>query len=132
MSSNINLVDKLNPTSFEQNGKLQIKINPETSNTVIKNNIVEKIKENKKENKTEDKNPIKDIKITISLSKDEENLIELERLQNKCLNDLDNILIKAKERKNSINDIDVLNKENSLKKKLLLKNPLLNPHFNLF
>ena len=36
MSSNINLVDKLNPISFEKNDNLKIKINPNDSEHISK------------------------------------------------------------------------------------------------
>ncbi|QFQ32730.1 hypothetical protein FQV33_01915 [Buchnera aphidicola (Aphis fabae)] len=124
MSSNVNLVDKLNPISFEQNepnDKLKIKIDPKIIESIRKE-ISETIKNNKNKNQ-------KDSKITISYSDTEEKLVKLEKLYNKCLDQLEFIEKNAIKQKQgneiNINNTNELNTENALKKKLFL-NPLLN------
>ncbi|QFQ31842.1 hypothetical protein [Buchnera aphidicola] len=141
MSSNINLVDKLNPISFEKNDNLKIKINPNDFEHISK-----KIEDYRKELNKNSKNykTSKDIKITTSSNETELNLIKLESLYEKFLSELDKVEnIKRKSTEN--NEIDVNNNINkfknisSVKKKLLLNSllkpllkPLLNPLFNLF
>ncbi len=137
MSSNVNLVDKLNPISFEQHET--IKIDPKDPDRIRKT-----IEEDSRNNKINKENSNKDSKITIESSKTEMNLIKLEKLYDKCLSDLE--IIKKKAIENNEIDIDIdyqLDTENSVKKKLLLNNlpqhlpktlkkSPLNPLFKLF
>ncbi|UPT14376.1 hypothetical protein [Buchnera aphidicola] len=137
MSSNINLVDKLNPISFEKNDNLKIKINPNDFEHISKK--IEDYRKELNKNSTNYKTS-KDIKITTSSNETELNLIKLESLYEKFLSELDKVEnIKRKSTEN--NEIDVNNNINkfknisSVKKKLLLNSllkPLLNPLFNLF
>ncbi|QCI18529.1 hypothetical protein D9V63_02950 [Buchnera aphidicola (Aphis nasturtii)] len=137
MSSNINLVDKLNPISFEKNDNLKIIINPNDLEHISKK--VEDYRKELDKNSKISKHS-QDSKITISSNETELNLIKLEKLYERFLSELDKVEnIKKKSTEN--NEIDVnnsineLNNENSVKKKLLLNSLLnapLNPSFNLF
>lgn len=140
MSSNINLVDKLNPMYLEHNNKSEIKIDPKEIERIRKE-IIENI-ENKNKNKNKDNK--NGSKVTISYSETEKNLIKLEELYNKYLSQLEAVekkVIEQKKQNNEINTnkINELDTENSLKKKLLLNpllkplmKPILNQLFNLF
>lgn len=134
MSSNVNLVDKLNPIYFEKHKKIEI--SKEDMELIIKQFENNRISNNAKNQES---------KVTIFFGKTEEQLIEFENLYQKYINDLD-VIVKKVTKKNDINEtnetneIEIssntnkLNTDNSVKKKPFLKfllnlliNPLLNP-----
>ncbi|QCI17379.1 hypothetical protein D9V62_02985 [Buchnera aphidicola (Aphis helianthi)] len=130
MSSNINLVDKLNPISFEQNEKFKTKIKPFDNNEIISRieDPINNPRNNKNTHGTKNTTH-KSTKITIDFPQNDLDLVELEKLHEKYLNDLQKIEQKIKET-GEIGDLDELNPENSVKKKLIL-NPLIKPRFKL-
>ncbi|ALD15505.1 hypothetical protein IX46_03025 [Buchnera aphidicola (Aphis glycines)] len=137
MSSNINLVDKLNPISFEKNNNLKIKINPNDFEHISKKIEDYRTRLNKNSNNS---TISKDVKITKSSNETELNLIKLENLYERLLSELDKVenIRKKSTENNEIdvnNNVDKLKNISSMKKKLLLTSllkPLLNPLFNLF
>lgn len=123
MSSNINLVDKLNPISFERTNQTSIKIDPKDLPRITKE-LQEQIEKNKNSKKNKENQDNKDNKITVSSTETEKNLIKLEKLYDQYLYEL-NLIEKKVTNKNEVNpmqmdDNDQSNNENSVKKKLLM------------